>query len=419
MKKFTLAAMVLGVALLFAVPAMAVDVALDGYMRASGYLEKAYSGNDTQDSYNAYYDFRWRVNSTVTVSDTLRMRSRTRIFNTVWGSGNDGGGESGNIEFERAWMVITTPYGLLEVGKQLTAAFGTAFADSEADAWRIKYTGKFGPLTTVGVIQKNVERDGGSGTLADYNNSDADNDLYAIALVYPQENWTLGSLQVFIRDDAAGPDTREQFVVDPFFTGKFGNLSLQAEFRADLGNTAAGGDYKGYAFNAEGTYDLGPAAVQLGFAYVTGDDDPTDDDLENGVVGADWEKMYILFGTTGNAGNPGVLYGVGNFASGSGNDDGFWSVYGGADTNLTEKLNVGLMVAYAEALEAPGGISDDAGVEVDVRATWNIYDNLTYTVIGAVLFTGDYYKDYADAQFGGDSNDDAAWSIFHRLQLNF
>jgi hypothetical protein len=40
-------------------------------------------------------------------------------------------------------------------------------------------------------------------------------------------------------------------------------------------------------------------------------------------------------------------------------------------------------------------------------------------VIGAVLFTGDYYKDYADANFAADSNDDAAWSIFHRLQLNF
>lgn len=418
MKKFTLAALVLGLALIFAVPAMAVDVALDGYMRASGYLEKNYPMNDDLDSYNAYYDFRWRVNSTITVSDNLKMRSRTRIFNTVWGNGADDSNDStlSNIDFERAWMAITTPYGLLEVGKQLTAAFGTSFGDTESDAWRIKYTGKFGGVTVVGVIQKNVERDGGSGTSDDYLLSDDDNDLYAIALVYPTENWTLGSLQVFIRDDS-GPDTLKHYVIDPFFTGKFGNLALQAELRADVGDTATGGDFKGYAFNAEATYSLGMANLTGGIAYITGDNDPLDDDNKNGVVGQDWEKLYIMFGTTGNAGQPGVLAGIGNLASGSGNTAGFKGGYLGADTNITEKLNVGLLAGYGVADEEPDGFSDKYGTEVDLRATWQVYDNLTYTFVGAYLFAGDFWKDAADESITG--NDDKPWALFHRLQLNF
>ncbi len=418
MKKFTMTALVLGVALMFAMPAMAVDVALDGYMRASGYLEKEYPMDDTQDDYNAYYDFRWRVNSTLTVSDNLKMRSRVRIFNTVWGSGETGGDED-SMDWERAWMVITTPYGLLEVGKQLTAAFGTSFADSESDAWRIKYTGKFGGLNVVGVIQKNIERDGGGGTRADFDYSSEDQDLFALAFAYPQENWTIGILNVWIKEANGTSDEEfDRYVIDPFFTGKWGMLSLQGEFRADLGDNGPG-DFKGYAFNAEGTYDLGMAAVQLGFAWVSGDDDPTDDDNENGVVGADWEKMYILFGTTGDAGNPGVLGSVGNLASGSGNTAGFMAVYGGANTNITEKLNVGIMGAWAEADAAPDGIDDMLGFEVDVTATWQIYDNLTYSFIGAYLFAGDFWKESSEAVNAADGNDENPWALFHRLQLNF
>jgi hypothetical protein len=423
MKKFTITALVIGFALMLAVPSMAVDIKWDGYLRVRGFLEQNAPMNNNEDSYNAYYDMRWRTNWTLTVNDYLRIRSRWRALNQDGGEAGAGFGDQTNFEFERAWMLVQTPYGLFEAGRMITQVFGTSFLDNEVDVFRLNYSTKIADkVVFVATVQKAAEGDGGDINPGNrWTTSDNDIDVYAFALVYPTENWTIGSLQVLLRNAIPGNGNTMRYSADPYFTGKFGNLALQAEgqfFLGDAGNTAAGKsiDYKAYAFNAEGTYDLGPAAVQLGFAYCSGDSNATDDEVNNLPLGSDWEKFYLLFGTTGNAVED--LGSVGNFAQPT-NTAGFTSVYGGVSTNLTEKLNVGLSAAWAMANKTPNNINDKAGTEVDLRVNWTFYDNLEYQIIGAYLFAGDYWKDSSKANDPTYSNDDNPWAIFHALQLNF
>jgi len=417
MKKFTMTALVIGVALLLAAPAMAVDIAWDGHLRVRGYLEKNAPMSDTADDYNAFYDMRMRTNWTLTVSDYLSIRTRWRALNQI-GGGEDSG--SSNFDWERAWMDIKTPYGVFQAGRMITKTFGTSFVDDEDDVFRLNYVTKLmDKVTLVVTAQKAVEGDGGYADTADgtpnWQISDNDTDVYGFALVYPTENWTIGSLQVYLRS-RTGTAHLNRYSANPYFTGKFGNLALQAEGLVYFGDASQDVDYKAYALNGEATYDLGMASIMLGAAYTSGDDDPTDGDEEFMPLGADWEKFYILFGTTGDS--PNVLGSIGNFAQAS-NRAGFTTIYGGADTNITEKINVGLSAAWAQANEPAGDLSDDAGIEVDLRVNWNIYDNLTYSFVGAYLMAGDYWKDASEAVNGPDGNDDDPWALFHVLQLNF
>jgi hypothetical protein len=73
-------------------------------------------------------------------------------------------------------------------------------------------------------------------------------------------------------------------------------------------------------------------------------------------------------------------------------------------------------VAYAMAQKKPGTayVGDVYGTEIDVTATYKIYDNLSYMVGLGYLFTGDYFK-------GTDptakiTND---YILMHKLTLTF
>ena len=425
MKKLTISALVIGVALLLAVPAMAVDIAWDGAIRVRGYLEKNAPMDDDADDYNAFYDMRMRTNWTLNVTDNLIIRTRWRALNQI-GGGNDA--DANNFDWERAWMSIRSPYGTFEAGRMITQTFGTTYVDNETDIFRLNYITRLADkVTLVVTAQKAGEVDGGFSAAppaagGNWQISDNDVDVYGFALVYPTENWSIGSLQVWLRNRAGGADI-DRYSANPYFTGKFGNLSLQAEAFFQFGDSQeidAGerqdGDYKGWTANVEANYDLGVANLMLGGAYATGDDNPTDGDVENAPLSDDWEKFYLLFGSTGDS--PAVLGSFGNFSTTGGNPFGYWAVYGGADTNLTESLNVGLSACYLTVLEEPNQVDDEGGVEVNLRANWNIYDNLSYSFIGAYLFAGDFWKDTADA-LAGDGNSDDPWALFHVLQLSF
>jgi hypothetical protein len=88
-----------------------------------------------------------------------------------------------------------------------------------------------------------------------------------------------------------------------------------------------------------------------------------------------------------------------------------------------DKLDIMAAVAYAQAQKkpnstmAPGGVdylSDVYGTEVDLTATYKIYDNLSYMVGFGYLFTGDYFKGTdVNAKLTND------YILMHRLTLTF
>ena len=101
-------------------------------------------------------------------------------------------------------MLVQTPYGLFEAGKMITKTFGTSFLDSEDDIFRLNYSTKLADkVVLVVTAQKALEGDGGDDVNAvgsAWSSADNDIDIYGFALVYPTENWSIGSLQVLLRN---------------------------------------------------------------------------------------------------------------------------------------------------------------------------------------------------------------------------
>jgi hypothetical protein len=93
--------------------------------------------------------------------------------------------------------------------------------------------------------------------------------------------------------------------------------------------------------------------------------------------------------------------------------------------NPTPKLNIEAALTYAtvdkKALSmtwATGvvteAVSDKLGTEFDVKATYKIYDNLTYMIGAGYLWTGDYFKG-SNANTKVENN----YILLNQLTLNF
>jgi hypothetical protein len=72
-----------------------------------------------------------------------------------------------------------------------------------------------------------------------------------------------------------------------------------------------------------------------------------------------------------------------------------YSAFAGFDP--TPKLNLEANLIYAtvdkKALSATTeAVSDKLGMEIDLKATYKIYDNLSYMVGAGYLWAGDYFK---------------------------
>jgi len=176
--------------------------------------------------------------------------------------------------------------------------------------------------------------------------------------------------------------------------------------------------------------NIGPAYVGGLYAYVSGDGDADDDEIEgsnafgeNGyrsglpTGGSSFDPALILWGTLTNkwlgkssssATSLGSYHETGSVMENAH----LFQVYGGIKP--IDKLDLKAKVSYAFADEKPDGYDDDEyGWEVDLTAAYKIYDNLTYKVGFGYLFAGDMYK-------GATNNKvDDTYLIMHGLDLSF
>ncbi len=220
----------------------------------------------------------------------------------------------------------------------------------------------------------------------------------------------------------------------PYIEGKFGDFEIAAELDYAFGTTeydtpgAKDRDLKAFSYFFEGAYDFGPGTVQLGFAHSSGDADYTDDDIESmGYVspGADWAKLFIL--NDDSHGMNTSLAGVGNhIGDGFGTAsiamlDGYQMLYAGADYDVTDTINIGIIAAISKADDVPSGMDydDDQGIEYDLSFTWNLTKNLEYTAIAAYLDGGDYWKSRANGGVVNPDIDPDIYTLYHKLTLTF
>jgi len=421
MKKFTIIAVALCVGFMLAVPAMALEIQNDGSMRVRGYSDKGYTFDETAQSSDSYYDQRLRINSKFIVSDQLMVRTRVDILDAA-PAGDLAAENTGtaNVDWERAWLVAKTPIGAFQAGWMGGGAWGTSFWDTGNDQFRVRFDTKLGPIKTGVVTRKGVEGDSGPTV------SSGDVNVYYAYVLYPSEAVTAGLLYGYVDHKAASDigvgafkAVRHAFL--PFFKTKFGPIGLQGEaviwtgdnqdFYDDAAFTDT--DLGTLAYNLEGSFNFGAGSAQLGYAFASGED-ATDPDAEGTHVGDDWEKLYILAGSTGPT--PGGIGGRGNFTPTGGNNDGLALIYGGANFNVTDAINLGVMLGQGTADEPAAGQDDALGVEVDLTLKWKFYDGaLTYTAIAAYLSAGDYWE----AGIAPADYEDSCYALFHRIQIAF
>jgi hypothetical protein len=429
MKKFFVVAVAVCLAVMMAAPAMATDVSFSGTYRVQGFWTDNLDLDDTSAD-DAYMDHRLRLTTKFKVNDILSLTTRWDILETYWGTFPEVAGAPQDVDVDRVWMTINVPdwASKFDIGRMSGGAWGTSFVDVVGHEDRIKWTYKgVDNFTFLAIYRKATENDGGTygagatQTLASGQKSDEDTDVYYGAFIYSQESWKAGFLYGFINNATVSATKSTTNVYIPFFTANFGPMNLQGELRYNDGdNDVDGGadtDVEQLAFNLEGTYDLGPGKLMLGYAFMTGEDaDPMTTTNYRGF-GADWAyPLYILTGNDGNA--VGNLGGVGNLAGAHGGG-GSSLFYAGFSFAAMENVMLGANVGFAEAEDVSSlaaGTDDDQGSELDLMLDWKIYDNLSYHFVWAFYNAGEYWRDV-----GGIAavNFDDAQAIYHKLTLSF
>ncbi|OQY59861.1 MAG: hypothetical protein B6245_04510 [Desulfobacteraceae bacterium 4572_88] len=197
MKKFTVLAVIMGLALMLTVPAAAMEIGFDGEYYVQGILNSNENLND-EDANSTYREMRLRFRTEITVTETLQLITRFDALEKIWHSydsafTNDE--DDDNIDFDRVYMRIISPIGLFQVGRQEGVTWGLSWANDEADTDRIKYVLPIpmggGKLYFGAVWEKVTENDKGTAF------ADDDNDKFYLAGLYRGENFHGGLLTAF------------------------------------------------------------------------------------------------------------------------------------------------------------------------------------------------------------------------------
>jgi hypothetical protein len=432
MKKFTMIAIVLGVALMLAVPAMAVELTNDGYLRVRGFSEKGYSLDDNAQSTSSYYDMRFRLNTAFKVSDEVWINTRLHAMNRTL-DGADPVDEN-NINWRRIWMNIKTPIGLFRAGRMQGGTWGLVAFDNEGRQDRIRLDGPAGPLKWGFIIRKAAEGDVG------FTYSSADYNVYYAYILYPSETFTAGLLYGYLDNKTASDQsivwnpatgTANNYsalahLAIPFFKAKFGAFGLQGELVSVTGESRKWGssvtlkdvDRDELAYNLEGQFNFGAGSAELGYMFASGQENKAnaDDTYRDNGLGDDWEYLFILAGSTGQT--PGGIGGFGNMTATGGNNDGIKLIYGGASFKAGDAITLGVRAGMGKADEAATGQDDDLGFEIDLRFSWSFYDgSVKYSAVAAYLSAGDYWEGVTPPP--NTTFDDSCYALGHTIQINF
>lgn len=442
MKKFWIVIAAMGLIMAFSASAFAVDVKFSGsYYVAGVYVDKPSMDSNQNTTTGAigpqalYYQ-RLRVETTFKVQEGLSLVTRFDALEKRWGDSRWAGtGDTynrtnaagtariqENIEFERAYLDFTTKIGQFKVGyQQVSNTWGTQFGDTDVTRAAIKYYIPVGPVTLMAAIEKGQSGDSnvGVGTA-----SDADSNIYDLAAVYKFGNGDAGLLYQKTINKTNRPTNRYYTDLNffiPYAKMKFGPIYVEGEAYVGFGDlrkfdtAGAGADISAqqYALYLHAKGDIGPAYVGGMFVYISGDDPATTNKVEgslmnNQLFGDLFNPCLIMFNneyatwigtiqTTPSARGANALTGTPGGMSTYWDNVWFYQLYGGFKP--TPKLDIMASVSFAYADKKPvdttnGQIftSDNYGTEFDLKATYKIFDNLSYMIGGAYMLTGDFFK---------------------------
>jgi hypothetical protein len=471
MKKLWIVLLSVALIAAFAMPVSAADVKFSGSYIAQGYYDNNRTLNKDGGASVSNIWQRLRVQTDFQIQEGLKLTTRFDAMEKIWGAarapisasttttgvvvtvpalGYDSSGnnwEAENLKMEHVYVSANMFGGLLRVGYQQQSVFGTAFADSGDSTYgpRIRYDYTVGPWLFIVLWDKieGTQYYSAAGPAGNIGNAayqvDSTAEKYVGAFVY---NWSKGNAGLlfyyYLLSNTSGPAVaanaetgyKGQFwVFDPYFKAQIGPVYLEGEIaywtgksKKYEGSNPANGDVTrdGISVYLTGTYDFSPMYAGLLFAYVAGDDKGTTDKDEQGPPGGtDFNPCLLLFNYdlgrwNGIVGSQGASYG-----------------YAGSGTQLSNammaqiffgikpvpKLDVKASYTIAQADKdgaATGWQSKNYGSELDLTATYKIYDNLSYMVGFAYLWAGDYFKGTNSA-----ATIDNDYLVTHKLTLTF
>ena len=433
----------------FAVPVSAADVKFSGSYVAQGYYDnnRTLLANGGASVSNVWQ--RLRVQTDFVVQEGLMLTTRFDALEKIWGAprsttatstnlaGNDA--ESDNIKFAYAFATFNLPGGIgtMKVGYMQQGTWGTAFGDTgEQDyGMRVKWDLDTGSWFW-GARWDKVEGKKGYSSLGPSGNIgvstyvvDHDSEKYSVLGGY---KWSKGDagLQITYYNDTSTADNpstgyKARYILwYPYARATFGPLYVETEWGWLTGhykefNTGAGGpdqDYSGWRGYVMASYDLAPAYVGALAFFSSGNDLGTTDKNEGGAkIGTDFQPCLILWNYDLGRWN-GVLGGP-NGASSTYNTDNVMAVQIFAGIKPIPKLD--LKASYTTAQADKDGASanwqsKNIGSELDLTATYKIYDNLSYMVGIGYLWAGDWFKGTNSA-----ATVDNDYLITHKLTLSF
>lgn len=268
----------------------------------------------------------------------------------------------------------------------------------------------------------------GTTTLGLITNTD-DIDGYLLIGTYKlDKDNTIGANYTWIHSDGLGsPATVEDLNFHNLglhANGKVAGLSYAAEADIQFGkienfSPAEDEDFGGWAIFAKLGYMLDPVNLRASFAYGSGDDDLTDSDIEEiqtlqgpDAVGplARWVHYTQIYERTiRTASQDQALTGATRNTSIANTT--YYNL--GFDVNPVKELTLSLDGFLIYASETPSNVSDNAGSELDFKATYKIAKNLSYFIEAAGFWPGNYYDD----TFSIDSK--TVTQVVHGISLSF
>jgi len=436
MKKLLVVLLSLGLIVAFSMSASAADVKFSGQYYVVGVYNDNLSLAGGDDAYSrAYIWNRARVQMVFKIADGLTFTTRFDAFEKQWGNTNWSGGSQDksnsakaavaggspklqeNLEMEHGYVTFKTAMGQFQIGYQAADTWGTVFGDNPGSRPRVKYILPVGPLTILAIYEKVFESDGsyqpgyGPGT------TDADWDNYALAGVFKWKGGNAGLLLKYIDNcytRVPGNYGVKMYAISPYVMATFGPVYVEGQVyylggkakEYDNATYGADVDKESLAAYALAKVKLGPAFVggQIGYSQGQDPNDKTKD-----TVGQ----------SSSTAWNPTLIWGQANlnvWAMGGVKEPNkqnllLYNVFGGF--NVTPKVKIEGAVSMMWADQTAAGVDKAYGTEIDVQASYKIYDNLTYLVGAGYLVAGDFYKGAHNAETGDD------YLLMNKLTVKF
>ncbi|MBN2282490.1 MAG: hypothetical protein JXO48_01230 [Deltaproteobacteria bacterium] len=315
-----------------------------------------------------------------------------------------------------------TTLGTVDIGYvRARDAWGTGFGSTSKSGPRIIVTPAESPVSLVFFTEKTMEQT--SDPILPFT---AD-DRYAAGAVYRDEEIEGGMLYTLVIDNGdervrSGSRTRYH-ILSPYFKASMGPTYLEGQVNYAWGTVQndlerkisvgyAESDIASYSWYLKAKYDLGQSFVGAMYAFVRGDD-PDTDNVEGVLTGGNgWDPCLILWNDALDHWGKEYGFSPDEDVEISMTNASLYQLFFG--TSPFDELTLTASYTFARVNEKKGRLNADYGQEIDVTATYKLYDNLDYMIGFGYLMAGEPTK---DAGISNEGNDD--YLLLNKLTVNF